>query len=183
MYIHTYAQLHTHTTTGDAFRAAFAVALSEGNPLETCLKLASAAGAIAVSRLGALPSLPSRSECDALCLKSFGGIEHLRGGGSDASFPLEFGSRLNSMKDRLDLWDGANDIFGWVKRQGGVKGLGLVDFNYPQHLSKANVDEVRAALSGAGLKAGAICMRYPKDMQVCFCLLMCACLLCILRRV
>ena len=36
---------------GDAFRAAFAVALSEGLPLERALKLASAAGAITVSRV------------------------------------------------------------------------------------------------------------------------------------
>ncbi len=85
------------------------------------------------------------------------------------------------MKDRLDLWQGANDVFGWVKRQGGVKGLGLVDFNYPQHLSGRDVEQVRAALGDAGLRAGAICMRYPKDMQVerlvcflCDCALVCS---------
>jgi xylose isomerase len=45
---------------------------------------------------------------------------------------MKYGSRLNSMKDRSDLWEGPNDVFGWVARQGTIKGLDLVDFNYPQ---------------------------------------------------
>jgi len=50
------------TAAGDAFRAAFAVALVEGFPLERCLEFAAAAGSVAVSRLGAVPSLPTREE-------------------------------------------------------------------------------------------------------------------------
>jgi sugar phosphate isomerase/epimerase len=78
---------------------------------------------------------------------------------------MKFGSRLNSMKDRLDLWDGPNDVFGWVARQGTIKGLDLVDFNYPQHLENVPVADAREALFKAGLKAGALCMRYPKKFQ------------------
>ncbi|CAJ1408103.1 unnamed protein product [Effrenium voratum] len=54
------------TGAGDCFRAAFAVAMVEGKPLEECLKFAAAAGAITVSRYGAVPSLPERKETDAL---------------------------------------------------------------------------------------------------------------------
>ena len=54
------------TGAGDSFRAAFCVALVEGRPLPEALALAAAAGAIAVSRLGAIPSLPRRAEADAL---------------------------------------------------------------------------------------------------------------------
>lgn len=54
------------TAAGDAFRAAFAVALVEGRPLQECLRFAAAAGGIAVTRLGAAPSLPRRAEATAL---------------------------------------------------------------------------------------------------------------------
>jgi len=40
-----------------------------------------------------------------------------------------------------------------------------VDFNYPQHLQDLTHSEVREALTSAGLKAGAICMRYPSSMR------------------
>lgn len=58
------------TGAGDCFRSAFAVALVEGKPLQECLKFAAAAGALTVSRLGAVPSLPSRDETDALAKSS-----------------------------------------------------------------------------------------------------------------
>jgi len=81
--------------------------------------------------------------------------------------PLAFGSRLNSMKDRPDLWEGATlDTLGLIARQGTVAGLGLVDFNYPQHLKHVGVEDAKAALAKAGLKAGAICMRYEKEHQL-----------------
>ena len=51
------------TGAGDCFRAAFVVALVEGRPIGECLEFASAAGAITVSRMGAIPSLPTREEC------------------------------------------------------------------------------------------------------------------------
>jgi len=47
---------------GDAFRAGFAVGLVRGWPLQQCLQLAAAAGALAVSKKGALPSLPTLDE-------------------------------------------------------------------------------------------------------------------------
>jgi len=187
------------TGAGDAFRAAFAVALAERHRLQDCLRFAAAAGAVTASRLGAVPSLPSRQECSALI--AVAPVEHIRGGvpildaddgircgghvlkansagavaalrggeagrGNEAECPMEFGSRLNSMKDRLDLWDGPNDVLGWVARQGAVKGLDLVDFNYPQHLGGMDLLKVQEALAGAGLKTGAICLRFPKEMQL-----------------
>lgn len=85
--------------------------------------------------------------------------------GERDGFPLQFGSRLNSMKDRQDLWDGPNDVLGWVARMGTVKGMGLVDFNYPQHLGGYTAEEVKAALEEAKLRAGAVCLRYEKEHQ------------------
>lgn len=54
------------TAAGDAFAAAFAVALTEGSPPRDAVRFASAAGAIAVSRPGASSSLPSRDEVEQL---------------------------------------------------------------------------------------------------------------------
>lgn len=53
------------TGAGDAFNGALAVALSEGRSLVDAARWANAAGAIAVTRRGAQPSLPPRSEIDA----------------------------------------------------------------------------------------------------------------------
>lgn len=49
---------------GDAFVGAFAVALSEGRTLDEALRWGNAAGAIAVTRSGAQPSLPDREELE-----------------------------------------------------------------------------------------------------------------------
>jgi len=54
------------TAAGDAYNGALAVALAEGQSLEAAARWASAAAAIAVTRAGAQPSLPSRAEIDAL---------------------------------------------------------------------------------------------------------------------
>jgi hypothetical protein len=144
------------TGAGDAFRAAFVAALAEERPPRACLRFAAAAGAIAVSRMGAVPSLPARDEAEALSARvvefmdaSFGGdthvhvrgegaadaapaVEALRGGGGAEesgakgngsngdkieAFPMLFGSRLNSMKDRADLWSGPEGVLGWIARQ------------------------------------------------------------------
>jgi ribokinase len=60
------------TAAGDAFVGAFAVALAEGcDPLDAA-GLGAAAGAVAVSRASALPSLGSRSEIDRIRLASGG---------------------------------------------------------------------------------------------------------------
>lgn len=50
------------TAAGDAFAGALAVSLAEGNVLGEAARFASAAGAIAATRSGAQPSLPSRTE-------------------------------------------------------------------------------------------------------------------------
>lgn len=54
------------TAAGDAFCAALVVALLTGNEQAKALKWACAAGALAASRPGAQPSLPSASEVDSL---------------------------------------------------------------------------------------------------------------------
>jgi ribokinase len=50
------------TAAGDCFNAAFAVALAEGRPAHEAVRFANAAAAIAVTRPGAQPSLPTRAE-------------------------------------------------------------------------------------------------------------------------
>jgi ribokinase len=50
------------TAAGDAFNGALAVALAEGRPLVEAARWANRAAAIAVTRPGAQPSLPSRAE-------------------------------------------------------------------------------------------------------------------------
>ena len=232
------------TGAGDSFRAAFCVALVEGRPLPEALALAAAAGAIAVSRLGAIPSLPRRAEADALAsdlatldaaadatpdatadatkegpkkgwslfgqpdvaavpvdatadaaaVPDMGAAqwslfnhgpraaalrleleEEASTGGHVAGAmrldELRFASRLNSMKDRRELCTDAahtNDVLGWVARQGGVRGLTHVDLNYPQHLDAAgvSVEAARGALKAAGLRAGAVCLRYPPKFRL-----------------
>ncbi len=52
------------TAAGDAFNGALAVALGEGQELEAAVRFASAAGALAATRLGAQPSLPRRDELE-----------------------------------------------------------------------------------------------------------------------
>ena len=52
------------TAAGDVFNAALAVALSEKRPLREAVRFAHGAAAISVSRLGAQPSAPFRSEIE-----------------------------------------------------------------------------------------------------------------------
>ena len=54
------------TGAGDAFTAALAVSLSEGRELEAAVSFANAAGAAAVTVLGAQPSMPSRSDVERI---------------------------------------------------------------------------------------------------------------------
>jgi ribokinase len=53
------------TGAGDAFSGMLAVAVAEGLPLDESIRRASAAGALNVTRLGAMPAMPSRQEVDA----------------------------------------------------------------------------------------------------------------------
>jgi len=54
------------TAAGDAFTACLVVSLLEGRPREAALQRACKAGALAVTRPGAQPSLPTAEEVDAL---------------------------------------------------------------------------------------------------------------------
>ena len=54
------------TAAGDAFTACLLVSLLEGRDQEESLTRACAAGALAASRLGAQPSLPTAAEVDAI---------------------------------------------------------------------------------------------------------------------
>ncbi len=50
------------TAAGDAFLGAFASGLSENKPIREVLRFANGAGALATTKLGAQPSLPSRRD-------------------------------------------------------------------------------------------------------------------------
>jgi ribokinase len=52
------------TAAGDVFNGALAVALAEGLELRAAVRFANAAAALSVTRLGAQPSIPLRSEVD-----------------------------------------------------------------------------------------------------------------------
>jgi ribokinase len=54
------------TAAGDAFTACMVVSLLEGRDREEALRRSCAAGAIAASRLGAQPSLPTGEEIDEI---------------------------------------------------------------------------------------------------------------------
>ena len=57
------------TAAGDAFTACLLVSLLEGRGEEEALRRACAAGALAATRFGAQPSLPTAGEVDALLEK------------------------------------------------------------------------------------------------------------------
>jgi len=58
------------TAAGDAFTAALAVELAAGYELEHAIRFANGAGALAASKMGAQPSLPTRAEVEALVKQS-----------------------------------------------------------------------------------------------------------------
>lgn len=155
------------TGAGDCYRAAFAVSLLDGHPLQQCMEFAGAAGACSVTHHGAVPSTPTRSMIEQRLRLSSNHqlhhgeetVMHIPRGGDD--FPFLIGSRLNSMKDRPELWRGElKDARDFVKRQATVRGLTCVDFNYPQHFHDWTPSEARQALDEAGLVAGSVCLRY-----------------------
>ena len=170
------------TGAGDCFRAAFVVAhFAEKKGLKESMEFAAASGAVSVTRVGAIASCATRTEVESLVLRLRGGEgeggettvsrNNLNLKSKAVSFPLKFASRLNSMKERLDLWKGADGVLGYIARQGLIEGLDLVDFNYPQHLHGHPNDDndlknIWEALNASGLACGAICLRFPKDMQL-----------------
>ena len=168
---HTVEQVIDETGAGDCYRAAFCVSLLEHKTLSECLAFASAAGACAVTKKGAVTSTPTRDEVEEQCWTAAAAttsttstpVLHIpRGGGPKKPFPFLFGSRLNSMKDRPDLWsESLKDPSDYVKRQATIQGLTCVDFNYPQHFLTWSTADAKAALNNTGLVAGAVCLRYP----------------------
>jgi ribokinase len=54
------------TAAGDAFTACLAVSRLEGRPWDEALRRSCAAGALAASRPGAQPSLPTAAEVDEI---------------------------------------------------------------------------------------------------------------------
>lgn len=54
------------TAAGDAFVAALSVGISNGLPLEDAVQQANAAGALAVTKMGAQPCMPTQEEVDKL---------------------------------------------------------------------------------------------------------------------
>jgi len=61
------------TGAGDAFAGALAVECARGAPLAEAVRVACAAGALATTRRGALPSMPRRAEVEALLAEPQGG--------------------------------------------------------------------------------------------------------------
>jgi sugar phosphate isomerase/epimerase len=84
--------------------------------------------------------------------------------------PLRFGSRLNSMLARSDLWGPGGDAearsgslgtLDAIARLGTAEGISAVDLNYPQHLEGMSPQSVADALASAGLDAAAVAVRFP----------------------
>lgn len=55
------------TAAGDAFTGALACGLGSGLPMPEAVRLASLAGALSATRMGAQPSLPTRAELESFC--------------------------------------------------------------------------------------------------------------------
>jgi ribokinase len=57
------------TAAGDAFTAALTVRVAAGAEIEDAIRYANLAGALAVTKLGAQPSLPTRTEVEAFAAR------------------------------------------------------------------------------------------------------------------
>ncbi len=60
------------TAAGDAFTAALTVQLAAGAPIEDAIRYANLAGALAVTKLGAQPSLPTRTQVEEFVSRAAG---------------------------------------------------------------------------------------------------------------
>lgn len=58
------------TAAGDAFTAALTVRLAAGDPIEDAIRYANMAGALATTKLGAQPSMPTRSDVEAFAARA-----------------------------------------------------------------------------------------------------------------
>ena len=59
---------------GDVFHGAFAIAITDGMPIENAVKYACAAAAIKCSRFGGRAGIPTRHEVEALVEATYGKI-------------------------------------------------------------------------------------------------------------
>jgi len=60
------------TGAGDAFNGGFVTALSEGKDLFDALRFGNATGALSVTKPGAAPAMPYRTEIDSLYQENYG---------------------------------------------------------------------------------------------------------------
>jgi len=158
------------TAAGDAFRAAFGAVLADGGGDAEAMRLGAAAGAVAASRLGAAPSLPTREEAEAQLVH----LDSAQGCSAPDEHPpvpeqaaqaeqLRFASRLNSMRARRDLTTTGepDDVLGWIARMGRAAGITHVFLNHPDHTQAAPTEALGGAMRDAGLRLQAICTRFP----------------------
>lgn len=75
----------------------------------------------------------------------------------------KFSTRLNSfaLGKGKKLPTGNEDVLDLIKIAGTVEGLTSLEMNYPEHFHKASVEEIKAAMSDAGLTMEAIQLRWP----------------------
>ena len=157
------------TAAGDAFRAAFAISLAEsdGEPTRAAARSPQPREPSRAPPRGRRPRFPRERRCARCFRRRFARRFWFRRGRRtrtrmrqtrepDGECPLRFGSRLNSMKSRPELWrNGANGgglgALEMVARLGTAEGIDLVDFNYPQHLDGLAVEDVVATLASAGI--------------------------------
>lgn len=76
--------------------------------------------------------------------------------------PYTYAARLNSFKNG----GGSHDlpgVLGLLSRAATVPGLNAVDLNFPDHLDKVDLREMRRHLDGLGLAVNGFAMRYYSD--------------------
>jgi xylose isomerase len=83
------------------------------------------------------------------------------------AYSYKYAARLNSFKNgpaALSQTDiGKPSVFGLLRRASEVKGLNAVDLNYPDHLEKADIKEMKHHLNDLGLGMNGFAMRYYSD--------------------
>jgi xylose isomerase len=81
--------------------------------------------------------------------------------------PYTYAARLNSFKHGKTAENerdaGKPGVFGLLRRASTVRGLNAVDLNYPDHLEKAEVRELKQHIDCLGLAVNGFAMRYYSD--------------------
>ena len=132
-----------------------------------------------MTKLGAMPSLPSREDVDKLlgvsesrCVKS---VEKSSAAAAKEReiAAVRFASRLNSMKSRMDLFPDADEnvpeVFNLIKRMGRARGISSVFLNFPEHFRNTKTGDaisaldLRDAVLAQNLTSGAVCVRFPEE--------------------